>query len=70
MMETRLREKRLERGLSQSELAYMARVPNCVISDCECGRRLPWREARKRLARALGIPENEIFPDGNDVGHN
>ena len=65
MKETRLRETRLRRGYSQTKLAYLARVPNCVISDCECGRRMPWPKARKALARALRVAESEIFPDGH-----
>lgn len=68
MLETNLREKRLEKGFSQTKLAYLAKVPNCVISDCECGRRLPWRRAREALAAALGCSTDEIFPDGNRGG--
>jgi len=68
MVETKLREKRLEKGLSQTELACMAKVANSVISDCECGRRLPWRRAREALADALGYPANEIFPNGHKEG--
>lgn len=64
MMETRLREKRLEHRLSQTKLSYLARVPSCVISDCERGKRLPWRKARQSLADALGVCESELFPGG------
>ena len=67
MIETKLRAKRLEKGLSQTELAYLARVPNCVISDCECGRRLPWPKARKAIAEALKTTEAELF--GNNEDH-
>jgi transcriptional regulator with XRE-family HTH domain len=62
MIETRLREKREKKHLSQTKLAYLAEVPSCVISDCERGKRLPWPKARKALAEALKIPENELFP--------
>jgi transcriptional regulator with XRE-family HTH domain len=64
MIETKLREKRLKKGWSQTKLAYLARVPNCVISDCECGRRLPWAKARRALAKALKVPEAELFGNG------
>jgi len=67
MIKTKLREKRECRELSQSQLGYLARVPNCVISDCECGRRLPWPKARKALAEALNFPEADIF--GSDDSH-
>jgi len=65
MIETRLRKRREARKLSQSKLAYLAQVPACVISDCECGKRLPWPAARKALADALNVSEAELFPDGN-----
>lgn len=68
MRENRLRERRLERGYSQTKLAYLARVPNCVISDCECGRRLPWPKARRALARALKTPERQLFPSEETQG--
>ena len=68
MVETKLRQKRLEKGLSQVKLGYLAKVPSVVISDCECGRRLPWRRAREALATALGCRVSEIFPDGHKDG--
>ena len=64
-MQTALREKRLDAKLSQTKLAYKARVPPCVISDAERGLRLPWPAARRALADALGVSESELFPDGH-----
>ena len=62
MGETKLREKRLAKGWSQTKLACMAGVANSVISDCERNVRLPWRKAREALADALDCPVSEVFP--------
>lgn len=58
----KVRKRRLELGLSQTRLSYLSQVPSCVISDCERGLREPWPKARKALAKALKVPEAELFP--------
>jgi transcriptional regulator with XRE-family HTH domain len=49
-------------GLSQVRLATLTGLPNSVISEFELGKRLPWPRARKSLAKALNVPEQELFP--------
>lgn len=65
MGNNKLREIRTGMGLSQLQLAFLSRVPNCVISDIERGVRRPWPKARRALAQALRMPEAEIFPNGH-----
>jgi len=65
MGNNRLREIRTGLGLSQLQLSFLSRVPNCVISDFERGIRTPWPKAKRALAQALRRPESEIFPSGN-----
>lgn len=62
MQVNKLREIRTKLGLSQLQLSFLSRVPSCVISDFERGVRAPWPKARKQLAQALRLPENDIFP--------
>ena len=62
MGKNRIREKRMALGLSQVQLGFLSGVANSVISDFELGKRAPWPKARKALARALKIPEAELFP--------
>jgi transcriptional regulator with XRE-family HTH domain len=66
MINNKLREKRLELGLSQVELSYLTKVPSVAISDFELGKRVPWPKARRALAQALRLPEAELFPDGGE----
>jgi transcriptional regulator with XRE-family HTH domain len=62
MTKSRLREERLKLGLSQVQLSFLTKVPSVAISDFELGKRAPWPKARKALAKALKIPEAELFP--------
>ena len=62
MGKNKLRETRLDRGLSQLQLCFLSGVPNTVISDIELGKRLPWPKARRDLARALEATEGDLFP--------
>lgn len=63
MGKNNIREKRMVLGLSQVQLALLTGVANSVISDFELGKRTPWPKARKALARALKVPEAELFPE-------
>jgi transcriptional regulator with XRE-family HTH domain len=58
----RIREKRLEAGLSQVRLSILTGVPNSAISDVELGKRQAWPRLRHALAKALRCPESELFP--------
>lgn len=59
-----LREIRRRRGLSQLALAKRSNVSPNDISRIENGRVEAWPGWRKRLAKALSVPELEVFPAG------
>ena len=59
----KLRELRRDRGLTQTELAHKIKMASSCVSAVESGDRRPWPNFRKRVARALGLPETEIFGD-------
>ena len=63
MMINRLKECREKAGLSQTELAWRAKMAGQNISAIERGTMAPWPRARKALAEALGVPETELFPE-------
>ena len=70
MGDNKLREIRIGFGLSQLQLSFLSRVPNCVISDFERGVRTPWPKAKRALAQALRVPEGQLFPkDGHKEGN-
>lgn len=59
-----LREKRLEKELSQKELAELSGVPQQNISAYEAGARTPGADALYALAKALGTTMDELYrPD-------
>lgn len=51
------RERRLELGLQQSELAELAGTSTSAISEMERGNKDPHWETRQKIRRALGWPE-------------
>jgi transcriptional regulator with XRE-family HTH domain len=53
---------RVEKRLSQHELAMASGVPRYVIQLAESTNRLPTKEQRSSLASALGTTEDELFP--------
>lgn len=58
----KLRKARKEKGLSQLKLAFMTGIAPNEISRIENGWLKPYPGWRKRLSRALGVPEIELFP--------
>ena len=56
-----LRERRLECGLSQTELAARAGVSRQLVAAVEAGRNTPAVDAALRLARALATSVEELF---------
>lgn len=58
----RLKEVRNERGLSQLRLALLTGIAPGDISRIENNWLRPYPGWRKRLSRALGISEAELFP--------
>jgi len=64
MFRNRIRERRKELGLSQTKLACLVGMAESTLSNLELGKWKPWPKARKDLTRVLGVPEQELFPDG------
>lgn len=57
-----LREVRKGKGLSQLRLTMATGISPWDISRIENGWIRPYPGWRKRLARALGVTESELFP--------
>jgi transcriptional regulator with XRE-family HTH domain len=72
MVNNRLKEYREKAGLSQTELGWRAKMAGQNISAIERGTLAPWPRAKRALAKALNVPENELFPEdsinGQDPG--
>ncbi len=68
MLNNRLKEYREKAGLSQTELAWRAKMAGQNISAIERGTLAPWPRARKALAEALSVSEIELFPEDNIHG--
>jgi len=58
----RVRELRLERGLSQEELAAKAGLHRTAISFIEIAKRSSTLETVERLARALRVQPVDLMP--------
>lgn len=56
-----VRRLRLERGLSQEDLAFAAEMKRSYLSDLERGTRNPSVRALGRLADALGVDPVELL---------
>jgi transcriptional regulator with XRE-family HTH domain len=57
----KLRELRLERGITQERLAFLAGLHPTYISMLENGRKSPTVDALERIARALEVRISSIF---------
>ena len=59
-----LKEKRLEKNLSQKELAELSHIPQQSISAYESGSRMPAADVLHLLAMALDTTMDELYrPD-------
>src|SRR4051794_7326449 len=58
----RLRERRLESGMSQAELAKQARVTTNYVSRLEGGGAAAGIDLAARLATALGVTISDLLP--------
>ena len=58
-----LKELRTKRGFSQLTLAKLTNIAPTDISRIENDWVRPYSGWRKRLARALGVTEKELFPE-------
>lgn len=62
-----LKQKRLEKGLTQQELMQLSGVPQSIISDIENETtRNPRVETMRRLAAALNCTVDELLQKGGE----
>jgi putative transcriptional regulator len=59
----RLKEAREEKGLSQLRLSFLTGISPWDLSRLEHGWLKPYPNWRKRLSKALGKSEQELFPE-------
>ena len=58
----RLKEIRIEKGLSQSQLSKLTGISPCYISNMESGKQWPYPGWTKKLAAILNVAEDVLFP--------
>jgi len=66
MRANRLRELRLARRMSQLQLAAAAGTTPTLISFIERYGHVPRADLRRRLARALGVDEVDVWPEAGE----
>ena len=59
---TRLREERLHRGWTLTYLTQITGISTGDISQVEHGRRPAFPGWRRKLAKAFGLPVEDLFP--------
>lgn len=62
---TNLKTLRLERGLPIVAVAVRAKVGTSTIVAIERHGHIPRIETQEKLARALGVTTNTLWPDGD-----
>lgn len=67
MMENHLKEIRKEKGVSQVKLSRLTLIAPSDISRIENGWLRPYPGWRKRIAEALGVTEDQLFPNGTEA---
>lgn len=60
---SRLRELRLDRALSQEELAKLAGVARSTVYEAESERHAPAFRSQRLLAQALGVTPKELWTE-------
>lgn len=60
-MENRIKERRVELGLSQEQLAQQAKIGQSTISEIEAGKHNPTVDVALRIARVLEKTVEELF---------
>jgi transcriptional regulator with XRE-family HTH domain len=60
---TNLRKIRLDKGISQEELANLAGLHRTYISSVERGERNVTLETIEKLAKAFGVSTSKLMPD-------
>ena len=59
----KLRDLRAERGLTQKQAAELARVTLQTLIDLESGKRPPYMPTLTKIARAYGVPLEELVEE-------
>lgn len=68
MIGERIIQLRQERGLDQTELAERAGLPQPTVSRIENGqRRNPNAESMRRIASALNVKVDDLYPQPTEV---
>ena len=62
----RLKDKRVERGMTQADLGREAEITASYVSILESGRNAPGIDLVDKLAKALGVRVAELLPE-NDL---
>lgn len=64
-MLSNLKRIRFLQGKTQDDLMIETGIDQGLISRFENNYKEPTEDQKKRLARALKVPENELFPEDN-----
>lgn len=64
---TKLREIRQRKEMTQLQVAAMTGIAPNVLSELENGRRRAYPGWRRRLAMALKVSQEELFPEENKM---
>lgn len=64
MFKNSVKRRRLELSISQTRLACIVGMSPSNLSNLELGKWKPWPKARRDLAKALRVTEEELFPVG------
>ena len=59
----KLRDLRVERGLTQKQAAELARVTPETLIDLESGKRPPYMPTVTKIARAYSVPIEELVEE-------
>jgi transcriptional regulator with XRE-family HTH domain len=62
-----LRDLRMEKGLSQEQLAHQSELTRNYVSDLERGRKSPSLRTIARIAKTLGIPPHALLKQAEDT---
>jgi transcriptional regulator with XRE-family HTH domain len=59
----KLRDLRVQRGLTQEQAAELARVTPQTLIDLESGKRPPYMPTVTKIARGYGVPLEELVEE-------
>jgi ribosome-binding protein aMBF1 (putative translation factor) len=62
-----IKAKRLERGWSQQDLAFFARMTAADVCRIETGRMIPYPSQAARLANVLAVKPEELLQSASQV---